>query len=191
MKQFFALALASTVATVAVPLSPAVASTAAATFTVTLSGGVEVPPGDPDGRGSAQVSLRDGQLCFSLSDVSGVAPVTAGHIHRGGPGVAGPVVVPLIDDPEGLPTEQQFSSEQRCVDADAAVLDEIRNGPGQFYVNLHNAEFPGGAIRGQLTAGSLPFTGRDATGFSLLGVGLTAAGGALLLAARRGGPAAG
>lgn len=163
---------------------PAAAQSTGDAFTATLSGAGEVPPGDPDGTGQAQVVLRDGQLCWSAT-ISQVAPVTAGHIHRGGEGVAGPVVVPLLDDPQGLPTEESFSSEQACVDADAAVLDEIRGNPSGFYVNFHNAEFPGGAVRGQLVAGSLPFTGTSATDIGLTGAALVAAGGGLLVLARR------
>jgi hypothetical protein len=30
-----------------------------------------------------------------------------------------------------------------------AVADDIRSNPSGFYVNVHNAKFPGGAIRGQ------------------------------------------
>ena len=169
---------------------PASAVQSGGSFTATLSGQGEVPPGDPDGSGSAQVSLRDGQVCFSVT-ISGVAPVTAGHIHRGGEGVAGPVVVPLLEDEQGLPTEQQFSSEQSCVDAEAAVLDEIRSNPGGFYVNFHNAEFPGGAVRGQLVSGSLPRTGTSTTQVAALGGAvLVAAGATLVVAARRRRPVA-
>ena len=165
-------------------VGPAGAVESGDTFTATLSGAGEVPPGDPDGTGSVQISLRDGQLCFSVT-MSGVAPVRAGHIHRGGEGVSGPVVVPLLEDEQGLPTEEQFSSEQSCVDAEAAVLDEIRSNPGGFYANFHNAEFQGGAVRGQLVAGSLPRTGAGVTQVALAGTVLVGAGASLLVAARR------
>jgi LPXTG-motif cell wall-anchored protein len=163
---------------------PAAAQEAGSSFTAQLSGSGEIPPGDPDGTGTASVVLRGAQLCWSVT-ISGVAPVTAGHVHRGGEGVAGPVVVPLLDEPDGLPTEERYSNEETCVDADAAVLEEIRSGPGGFYVNFHNAEFPGGAVRGQLVAGSLPFTGTTATELALAGGVLVAAGSALLVVARR------
>ena len=167
---------------------PAWAASSGDSFTASLSGAVEVPPGDPDGTGSTRISLRGEQLCFSVT-MSGVAPVTAGHIHRGGPGVAGPVVVPLLEDEQGLPTEQQFSSEESCVDADAALLEEIRSNPSGFYANFHNAEFPGGAVRGQLEAGSLPRTGTSTTQIALAGTVLLAAGSGLAVAARRRRPA--
>ncbi|NJM30784.1 MAG: CHRD domain-containing protein [Rhizobiales bacterium] len=37
-----------------------------------------------------------------------------------------------------------------CIAAPAAALTAIRNNPSQFYVNVHNVPFPGGAARGQL-----------------------------------------
>jgi len=33
---------------------------------------------------------------------------------------------------------------------DAAVVQQIRKTPGDHYVNIHNAEFKDGALRGQL-----------------------------------------
>ena len=77
-----------------------------------------------------------------------VAPIAAGHIHRGAPGEAGPVVVDLLGpSPSGLPPRARG-----CVRASSrALAREIGHHPGRFYVNLHNADFPQGAIRGQLT----------------------------------------
>ena len=111
----------------------------------TLTGAEEVPgPGDPDGSGEAFVTLNPGQqqVCFQLS-VSGIAPATAAHIHVGPVGVAGPVVVGLAPPTAG------FSS--GCVSADRALINDILRNPEEYYVNVHNAEFPAGALRGQLS----------------------------------------
>ena len=53
-------------------------------------------PGDPDGRGTATIRLRqgEGQICFSLN-VSGIGAATGAHVHKGGVDAAGPVYVPL------------------------------------------------------------------------------------------------
>jgi hypothetical protein len=111
-----------------------------------LSGAAEVPgPGDPDGSGSARITLRpeQGEACFELS-VSNIEPATAAHIHEGAEGVAGPVVIPL--DP--APTA---GSSEGCVSGvDTALLRNILQNPRQYYVNVHNEEFPDGAVRGQL-----------------------------------------
>ena len=111
-----------------------------------LRGANEVPPADPDGRGLALVSAKDDRICFSLT-WERIAQPAAGHIHRGAKGVNGPVVVPFpVFD--GLPAS--FNGVDGCVSADPALVSEIRHHPSGFYVNLHNAEFQGGAIRGQL-----------------------------------------
>lgn len=109
-----------------------------------LSGGQEVPdPGDPDGTGTALITLNQGQemVCWELS-VSGIAPATAAHIHEGAAGVSGPVVVTLS------PPDDGFSS--GCTSADAELIQSIRQSPWLYYVNLHNADYPTGALRGQL-----------------------------------------
>ena len=114
--------------------------------TAQLTGAAEVPgPGDPDGSGTATIRLQleQGEVCFDLT-VSNIGPATAAHIHEGAEGVAGPVVVPLDPAPTG-------GSSSGCIsDVDAALIQNIAQNPGQYYVNVHNEEFPDGAIRGQL-----------------------------------------
>jgi hypothetical protein len=111
----------------------------------TLTGADEVPgPGDPDGSGDADVTLLgDDLLCVRVL-VRGIGGPTAAHIHRGDDGVAGTVVVPL-------PTPT-FNSAFGCMDIDPALYDELMTSPDSFYVNVHNGEFPNGALRGQLPA---------------------------------------
>jgi len=115
-------------------------------LTTELSGAAEVPgPADADGSGTATIRLRPekGEVCFELT-VSNIGPATAAHIHEGPKGVAGSVVVPL--DP--APTEGSSSG---CVSGvDTALLRNIVQNPEQYYVNVHNEEFPDGAVRGQL-----------------------------------------
>ncbi|HVJ15948.1 MAG TPA: CHRD domain-containing protein [Polyangiaceae bacterium] len=62
----------------------------------TLSGSEEVPPADPDGSGSALLTLscEHSELCFDLT-VENVAPVTAAHIHEAVAGTNGPVLLNL------------------------------------------------------------------------------------------------
>ncbi len=105
----------------------------------TLSGKVETPKGDPDGRGTAEVTFSSGKVCWELK-VSKIARPVAAHIHRRRPRVAGPVVVP-------------FGGTYRaegCIAAAAKTIAAIRANPGAYYVNVHTRAFPGGAVRGQL-----------------------------------------
>jgi hypothetical protein len=113
-------------------------------FETVLTGAAEVPgPGDPDGAGTAKVFVNHGQkrVCYELT-ATNIATPTAAHIHIGAVGVAGGVVVPLTPPVSG--------SSSGCVDVTAALAKAIlKNGAG-YYVNVHNADFPAGAIRGQL-----------------------------------------
>ena len=108
-------------------------------FTTELTGAAEVPgPGDSDGSGTATVTLNPGQgeVCWDIT-VSGVETITAAHIHVGEAGVAGGVVVPL-------------SPTSGCISADRDLIKAIIQNPEGYYVNVHNAPFPAGALRGQL-----------------------------------------
>jgi hypothetical protein len=113
-------------------------------FSTTLAGAAEVPgPGDPDGSGSAVLTFNPGQqqVCFELT-ASGIEPATAAHIHEAPAGVAGPVVVGLQPPTSG--------SSIGCVQADRDLIADIIKNPEEYYVNVHNAPFPAGAVRGQL-----------------------------------------
>jgi hypothetical protein len=124
-------------------------------LTARLLGRNEVPPADPDGRGRAFVDTGRTRVCFALLWSRIGAPIFA-HIHSGVAGVNGPVVVPFFDVPEepGSPPAalpEQITAVGGCVSGQsAAVLRDIRRHPSAYYVNVHNTEFPGGAIRGQL-----------------------------------------
>jgi hypothetical protein len=108
----------------------------------TLSGAEEVNGGDPDGSGFASIRLNVGQerVCWEIS-YEGIAEPFAAHIHRAPAGSNGGVVVPLF-----VP-----SISSGCVSADGDLIQEIIDYPERFYVNVHNADYPGGALRGQLS----------------------------------------
>ena len=125
-------------------------------LTTGLTGAEEVPgPGDPDGRGTAKIRLntakegggaRAPQVCWNIS-VREIETATMAHIHKAPKGEAGPIVVDLSPQP-GEAEDGEWSGCRRPVDK-PLVRDIIRN-PEQYYVNVHNAPFPSGAIRGQL-----------------------------------------
>ena len=113
-------------------------------LTATLSGGAEVPgPGDSDGTGSFSARLipGKGELCYKLV-VSGIAAATGAHIHTGAATEAGPVASPLtVGD----------GTAETCTTIATDLAHAIARSLAGFYVNVHNAEFPNGAVRGQLT----------------------------------------
>jgi CHRD domain-containing protein len=122
----------------------------ARSYTVLLDGPSEAPgPGDPDGAGRATVTLNPGrrQACVTIR-VSGTGPPTAAHIHRGLAGTAGPVVVPLSTPAEI--SDSIYGSANDCVTISPAVMRELLRSPERFYVNVHSAAYPAGAVRGQL-----------------------------------------
>jgi len=152
-----------------------------AVLAATLSGAAEKPgPGDSDGSGKAVVKIKDDQVCWDLS-WSNIDAATMAHIHKGAKTVAGPVVVNFFTKAPAV--------RKGCAEADQAVLDKIAANPGGYYVNVHNAKFPKGAIRGQLSAsnGSLPFTGPGDSSQRLLWLGalITVGGAGLLIVTRR------
>ena len=141
----FAICLAAGLLMALTVTAVAVADDGGRPLATTLTGAAEVPgPGDPDGSGTASIRLNPGQgeVCFELT-VSSIAPATAAHIHVGPAGVAGPVVVGLAPPTSG--------TSSGCVSADPALIKAIIQNPEHYYVNVHNADFPAGAVRGQLS----------------------------------------
>ncbi len=114
-------------------------------FTATMTGAAEIPgPGDTDGAGTGTIMIHQGQseLCYEIT-VSNIATATAAHIHKAAAGQAGAPVVTLKAPAEG--------SSKDCVkNVDAELMKDIGQNPSNYYVNVHNAEFPNGAVRGQL-----------------------------------------
>jgi hypothetical protein len=72
-----------------------------ATLEASLTGEKEVPgPGDPNGRGEADVKVYKAKVCYEL-EVERIKPATAAHIHRRWPSVAVPIVVELKAPTDG------------------------------------------------------------------------------------------
>jgi hypothetical protein len=103
--------------------------------------------GDRNGGGSFTAIIKGRQLCYGLA-VKDIDDPVAAHIHRGGRNTAGPVVIPL----ESLPTNGDAASSAGCTQVSRRLVRQIRQNPNRFYVNVHTADFPDGAVRGQLFA---------------------------------------
>lgn len=107
--------------------------------------------GDPNGRGEAYVFGIDGDattLCYVLT-VSKIEGAAAAHIHEAAAGSNGPVVVNLAAPGDGNAADCLSENEAGKFIGGTTVAEILAN-PQDYYVNVHNAEYPGGAIRGQL-----------------------------------------
>ena len=83
-------------------------------------------------------------LCYGIT-VIGIGAPTLAHIHEAPAGVNGGVIVPLTPPAAGNP-----GTSSGCVAISAALANALRLPPNNDYVNVHNAAFPAGALRGQL-----------------------------------------
>ncbi len=124
-------------------LAAGVAAAAETSFNVSLSG---AGSGDPDGSGEGTVTIdsETNQVSWEFS-YSNIEEPTAMHIHEGAAGQSGGVVVALTVDkgPDGKLVG--------LTNASAEAVQKILAAPANYYVNIHNSEYRGGAIRGQLS----------------------------------------
>jgi len=122
-------------------------------FNVAMTGQQEVNAqnpnggaGDPDGTGTALVYINVGQqrVCWDIT-VNNIATPTRGHIHRAPALTNGPILVTFF--------EANNVDLEHCTTTplDRDLLKDIIQNPQSYYVNVHNAAFPGGAVRGQMS----------------------------------------
>jgi hypothetical protein len=160
---FTAVGLAAAIAVPTIAMGNARSNQAGAVltqtpFTTRMTGANEVPtPGDTDGIGAAAVTfdLTSGSenVCWDLSYSGITTPLTGAHIHPGVAGVANPPAITFTPGTLGT------TSAAGCVALtapQAVIAADIVANPASYYVNVHNADFPGGALRGQLAQGPAP-----------------------------------
>jgi len=141
-------------------------TTADTIFTATLLGSNEVPPTGSPASGFITVTLS-GNLLSVHETFTGLVggAASAAHIHCCGvPGVNEPVAVPFTGFPGATSGTYDASfdltltatytsafvtaSGGTAADAESALIPALF--AGQTYANIHDSDFPGGEIRGQL-----------------------------------------
>ncbi len=107
-----------------------------------LTGDTEVPGPGSAGISTVELTYDGNAMCISGS-TSNVGPLTAGHVHAAPAGESGDVVV----DFELSTTGDGPFEACEVVGAEGGV---VMRDPKNYYVNLHTAEFPDGAVRAQV-----------------------------------------
>jgi hypothetical protein len=109
---------------------------------ITLTGANEVPPNRSDATGTSTIVIGADKSVSGSISVSGMI-ATAAHVHEGEAGKNGPVIVPLT------------KSGNSWVPAATAKVTDAQYASylaGRLYVNVHSSTYPGGEVRGQLSA---------------------------------------
>ena len=131
-----------------------------------------------DARGAAKItvqvhrdkvgSITSGIVTFEVDyRFAGSITVTGLHVHNAAAGISGPVVInsgvnstgPIVDG-DGQGSIFRVATISPTDNDGLATLNALISNPDQFYVNLHTADNPSGAIRGQLDRNSLSFLTR-------------------------------
>jgi CHRD domain len=131
------------------------------TFHATLDATNEVPPPSLSGNtpsGTATFTPQGDVLLYQVKVTGLSSPYVAAHIHTGAPGVAGPVIVPLMlnagtdGSATGEGTIDASAIKGKNADGSpmsmADLLAAMRS--GSTYVNVHTANNKAGEARGQI-----------------------------------------
>ncbi len=95
--------------------------------------------GDPDGIGTATITLNHGQgtICWEITVSNITLPASAAHIHLS----AGDCPWSCCST-TSAPDASGFAS--GCTSADRDLIKDIIQHPEKYYVNVHNADYPAG-----------------------------------------------
>jgi len=106
-----------------------------------LSGNQEVPLVQTAASGSGSIDVKDSKSVSGSVTTTGIS-ATMAHIHIGGAGKNGPVIIPLA----------KSGDNSWAVPAGASLNDEqyAAYKAGGLYVNVHSSAHPGGEIRAQI-----------------------------------------
>lgn len=113
------------------------------TYHVQMTGAAEGKSIAPNATGAAVIAFH-GQsvVCWRFAHLHGFTNPTGAHIHVGARGRTGPILVALSTSPT--------LRHRGCVRLGPATTKKIWAAPSNYYVNVHSAKYPQGAVRGQL-----------------------------------------
>ncbi|MFJ3309147.1 CHRD domain-containing protein [Streptomyces sp. NPDC086549] len=151
-----AVAAAGGVAAAVIPASAAArhGDQGGTVLVASLRGANEVPVaggpavGDKDGAALEFIKVKGDKVSVAVT-WRGTGKPTNLHIHQGAKGTNGGVKIDFGKVLEGARKGRHSVTGSVKVN-DPALLKQLTTDPGSFYANLHTAEFPGGAVRGQL-----------------------------------------
>jgi hypothetical protein len=125
------------------------------TYAAALSGAKERPtPTSSSATGTASFTRTGSTIDYAVTTTPFGTPLTVGHLHMGGSGSVGPILVPFTIVAQSgtvatgtIDLSKPVTNNTVTISGDSLlVLFEH----GNAYVNLSTAAFPGGEIRGQL-----------------------------------------
>jgi CHRD domain-containing protein len=109
-------------------------------------------------RGSATFTVTGQTIAYKVSVENLSSPYIGAHIHSGGPGVAGPVLVPLDlsagsqGTASGEGNIDASAIKAKKTDGSAMTMDELIGmmRSGSTYINVHTKNNKPGEARGQI-----------------------------------------
>ncbi len=120
----------------------------------TLGGASQVPVNASTATGAVTINILSAtslSVSLTFSGLTG-GNASAAHIHQGAPGLSGAVIIPFT----GFPSVTSGTYSNTFTDSGngviTGVISDLQSQKLPYYVNIHNATFPGGEIRANLVA---------------------------------------
>jgi CHRD domain len=129
-------------------------------FMAKLTGQNEVPEKNTNATGTFVLHLTaDGRISKYIFNLTNINNMTLVHIHQGGKGINGPIVVTLYKSANprgpinGTLSEGKIFSNQFEGPLTGKYISDLMKliNEGKVYVNVHTKQNPQGEIRGQLS----------------------------------------
>ncbi|HEX6573716.1 MAG TPA: CHRD domain-containing protein [Gemmatimonadaceae bacterium] len=128
---------------------------AEAVYTISLAQANQVPaPKATTATGTATVVVYADRVDYEVS-ANSIIEVTAAHIHTGQPGVAGPIVVTLFNQPNNPISKNGVFASGTLRDSNlpsGVTIDNLKSfiASGNGYIDIHTKANPNGELRGQI-----------------------------------------